>query len=214
MYPTLFTLLERTNNSKRPRALFLAGPAGSGKSTVARDVAGGTNAKFVDIDAVAEHLARKQGVDLSDAEGSAAVYTTARDKNLRRRNHYVNQQMTLVIDGTGRSPQGIERVKRELEDAGYETGMLFVAVDLEVALRRNATRSRKLDSKYIEEVWHDVMRLVRHYDGMFTNFFYVKNEDGSQHGASSSSRAKRLARQFVSGLNVGTGTDLPIFAES
>lgn len=211
MYPTIQNLLERRPSS-RPRALFLAGPAGSGKSTVARGVAGGTAARMVDIDQIAELLAAKHGYDFQDADQSAELYNKARSKNISRRQYYISQSHSLIIDGTGRSPQGIERVKAELEEAGYEVAMLFVAVDLDVALSRNAKRDRNLDPKYVEDVWHDVMRLVRTYDSMFSNFYYVKNEDESSHPQSSSSRAKKLARQFLDGHSVGSGTDLPAFA--
>lgn len=197
MYSTLIKLLER-NQRTTPRALFLAGPPGSGKSTVAQDVAGGTTAKFVDIDHIVEFLAQKHHTDLADPDQSAQMYAYARNKHVTRRQHYIQQGYDLVIDGTGRNPEGIQRVKEELEAKGYETGMLFVAVDLETSLQRNGGRARKLDSKFVEDAWHDVMRLVRKYDMMFLNFFYIRNEVGSDHPESESTQARRKARQFFS----------------
>lgn len=173
---TLRSLLEYQRR-EHPRALIMAGAPGSGKSAIVKQVIGGTSAKWIDVDHFTQLLARKR--DLEVKAGGSRLHDEARAKMLRRREHFMNQKYDLVIDGTGRDPNGIARLKASLEQRGYETGMLFVAVDLETSLARNARRKKEVDSKFAEEAWHDVMRNLRVLHHMFepSNFFFVRNDE-------------------------------------
>lgn len=175
VYPNLAQLMERQRKTA-PRALFLAGPPGSGKSTITKAAIQGTSAKIIDVDQLVEYFASRKGVDYKDAERTTEFYTDMGAKNRKRREYFMRTKQDICIDGTGRDANYIERMKRECEQLGYETGMLFVAVDLETALSRNHTRTRSLDTNFVETTWHEVFKNIRRFDMMFDPFFFVRND--------------------------------------
>ena len=58
----------------------------------------------------------------------------------------------MIIDGTGDDFNKISREKKQLEEIGYETYMIFVNTSLEVALERNENRDRVLPRSIVEEI--------------------------------------------------------------
>ena len=64
---------------------------------------------------------------------------------------------SFIIDGTGGFYSRILNQKKDLEDQGYETAMIFVDIPLQVALDRQSDRlargGRALDSKAVARSW-------------------------------------------------------------
>ena len=56
---------------------------------------------------------------------------------------YMNGKLGMIIDSTGSNFQKVKRQKKELEEAGYDTYMVFVMTSLETALIRNEERAEK-----------------------------------------------------------------------
>jgi cytidylate kinase len=86
--------MSRTDETAAPRVIAIDGPAGSGKSTVARAVAVRTGLDYLDTGAMYRAVtfaAMRRGVDPSEPEPVAKV---ARDLDLR-----MSDDGTVVVDG-------------------------------------------------------------------------------------------------------------------
>jgi hypothetical protein len=55
--------------------------------------------------------------------------------------------------------------------------MVFVAVELNTALSRNASRQRRVAPEFAEVTWHEVMKNLRPLYNLFDKFYYIKNDD-------------------------------------
>jgi adenylate kinase family enzyme len=138
------------------KAVFLAGAAGSGKSTVARKLFGGTGLRFVDMDNFSR-MYRKTG-------RTSPSRSEIRQHVKNQRDSLMQGRIGMVIDGTGRYPPDIIRVNRQLQSVGYETKLLFVNVDLEKSLSRTADRAkrpgvdfgREIPADHVQHMWHEV----------------------------------------------------------
>ena len=67
----------------------------------------------------------------------------------------------------------------ELEEIGYDTYMVFVHTDLDIAQKRNMERPRKLNPELVERSWKDVQKNKESFQGLFGggNFLMVNNND-------------------------------------
>ena len=67
----------------------------------------------------------------------------------------------------------------ELEEIGYDTYMVFVHTDLDIAQQRNQERPRKLNPELVETSWKDVQKNREVFQGLFgnANFMMVNNND-------------------------------------
>ena len=105
----------------------------------------------------------------------------------------------MIIDGTGDDYQKIAREKKELEEIGYDTYMIFVNTTLEVALQRNELRDRVLPKSIVEASHKEVNRNIGAFQGLFgsSNFMIV---DNNQHKTEEQAkkRFKMLVKQGLS----------------
>ena len=94
-----------------------------------------------------------------------------------RKELYKNGRLGMIIDGTGAKFKNIKEQKKELEDIGYDTYMVFVHTKLEVAQKRNMARARKLSPELVEKSWNDVQTNKGAFQGLFgsSNFLLVDN---------------------------------------
>ena len=87
-------------------------------------------------------------------------------------------KLGMIIDGTGHDVEKIEKQKKELGLAGYDTYMVFVNTTLDVALERNSKRSRVLPEKIVTKSWNDVQKNIGRFQQMFgRDFVVVDNSD-------------------------------------
>ena len=167
------------------KAFFLAGGPGSGKSYVVRKTTGGTGLKSVNSDEAFEHLLKKAGLALKmppeeekprDVERSLAKALTA-----VRKANYLEGRLVLIIDGTGKDADKILKQKAGLEELGYDTYMIFVNTSLDVALQRNAERSRSLQPAFVVKSWKEVQANIGAFSNMFRQgFIVVDNNDATE----------------------------------
>ena len=95
-----------------------------------------------------------------------------------RKKGYMKGKLGMIIDGTGHNVEKIEKQKRELGLAGYDTYMVFVNTTLDVALERNSKRSRVLPEKIVTQSWNDVQKNIGRFQQMFgRDFVVVDNSD-------------------------------------
>ena len=71
----------------------------------------------------------------------------------------------------------LKEIQKRLIDLGYDTFMVFVHTDLDIAQKRNMSRSRKLNPEIVEKSWHEVQQNKATFQGMFgnANFLLVDN---------------------------------------
>ena len=185
------------------KAFFLAGGPGSGKSYVVRKTTGGTGLKSVNSDEAFELLLTKAGLSLKmpPEEFDRKEVQRARAKELTRakQKNYLEGRLGLVIDGTGKDVDKILAQKAGLEELGYDTYMIFVNTSLDVALKRNAERPRRVAEPIVVKSWKDVQANIGKFSNMFRAGFIVvdNNNAGEEVFTDVWRRVKGLLRKKV-----------------
>ena len=167
------------------KAFFLAGGPGSGKSYVVSRTTGGSGLKLVNSDDAFENLLRKAGLSLkmpsSEEEPRDVVRGRAKEITAKKKENYLEGRLGLIIDGTGREAEKISFQKRQLEELGYDTYMIFVNTSLDVALQRNAERPRSVPESIVTKSWKAVQYNIGKFNNMFRKgFIIVDNNDAGE----------------------------------
>ena len=179
------------------KAFFTAGGPGSGKSYVAgQGGMGGTKKgkmmmspfglKIVNSDPMYEKLLKDAGLqaipkDIGSKRGQA-IRDVAKGLVGKRQAGWVEGRLGLLIDGTGKDYKKIQKLRGSLDTIGYDTYMLFVNTSLDVALQRNAMRTRKLDATEVEKMWNAVQQNMGKFQLLFgrRNFILIDNNSASE----------------------------------
>ena len=170
---------------KSPKAIFMAGGPGSGKSTLLKQIgAFDDQTPVVNADDYFEPMLKAAGLslDLDHPEKEirsqqGKLFVQAQNAAKAQTRELVTKMSDVIIDGTAGSLQNVRKAKERLEDAGYDTAMIFVDVPLEVSLARNAERGkmggRKVKPERAEKSWRAVDKNKESYKGLFgQHFFY------------------------------------------
>ena len=116
-----------------------------------------------------------------DYEDYSGLRSRAKELTKDRKKLYMNGRLGMIIDGTGKNADGIQRSKNQLEELGYDTYMIFVNTSLDVALQRNAKRPRSLDEKIVVSSWKAVQNNIGTFSNMFRKgFIVVDNNDADE----------------------------------
>ena len=130
------------------KAFFLAGGPGSGKTFVTSSAFAGSGLKLVNSDIAFERGLKKANLSLSMPDEETYFRNIIRNRakalTISQLDKYVDGRLGLVIDSTGRDYDMIARHHNMLQQMGYDCYMVFVNTSLEVALKRNQMRARKL----------------------------------------------------------------------
>ena len=170
------------------KSFFLAGGPGSGKSYVVKRTTKMFGMRVVNSDDVFEKLVKSTGMNMDmrnytkaqekrrdELRDVAKRVTKAREKN------YVEGRLGLIIDGTGKNYDKIEKQMRELQQLGYDTHMIFVNTSLDVALQRNEERPRKLPESLVVKSWNEVQKNIGKFQNLFRQtFIIVDNNDPNE----------------------------------
>ena len=170
------------------KAFFLAGGPGSGKSYVVKRTTKMFGMRVVNSDDVFEKFVKSAGMNMDmrnytkaqekrrdEIRDIAKRVTKAREKN------YVEGRLGLIIDGTGKNYDKIEKQMRELQQLGYDTHMIFVNTSLDVALQRNEERPRKLPESLVVKSWNEVQKNIGKFQNLFRQtFIIVDNNDPNE----------------------------------
>ena len=167
------------------KAFFLAGGPGSGKSYVAGKATGGTGLKMVNSDPAFEHLLTKAGLSLKmppeEHERKEVVRGKAKTISAKMKGNYLEGRLGMIIDGTGKDADKILYQKNMLDELGYDTYMIYVNTSIDVALKRNADRSRSLPEADVVKMWKSVQANIGKFSNMFRNgFIVVDNNDAGE----------------------------------
>ena len=192
-------LVEGVNDPGILKAVFLAGGPGSGKTYVAKGLFGiperinvsQTGMKMVNSDKELKFLLNKYGfgTDLDslpdevfqnltgDGPDASGLRKFAKSLTKQRQKLYTEGRLGMIIDGTGDDYNKISAEKKELEEIGYDTFMIFVNTTLEVALERNENRDRVLPKSIVEASHREVTKNIGGFQGLFggSNFLIIDN---------------------------------------
>lgn len=168
-------LLEGIHDPNRFKAIFMIGGPGSGKTFVARKIAGGTGLKIVNVDDVYEWMRERQSVVAAGFDPE--IYQYSWSLTQKRLNNYLEGGLGLVIDATGRNPSNLLAQKAALEDLGYETMAVYVHTDVLTALDRNEQRRRMVDPKLVRQFHQEVAQAIGPLKGKFDKFVMIDNRD-------------------------------------
>ena len=180
---TFYELQEGLYDPNIFKAFFLAGGPGSGKSYVVRQATGGTGLKTVNSDDAFEHLLNKAGLSLKmppeEFERKEVVRGRAKEITAAKQKNYLEGRLGLIIDGTGKDVNKILGQKAKLDELGYDTYMIYINTSLDVALQRNAERSRSLAEPFVVKAWKDVQANIGQFSNMFRNGFIVVDNNNA-----------------------------------
>ena len=181
----IYEITEGPHDPYTYKAIFFAGSPGSGKTYVARQLAGVFQGlKQVNMDNIFKHLMTKKNLSwkMPPEEEPEREKQRQRSKELiaKQQQQYAEGGLGLLIDSTGRIYNTVERIKQELESQGYETTMIFVHTDLETALRRNKTRERTLPDELIHKNFAVVEQNLGKFQRLFNDVHIINNSDSAQ----------------------------------
>lgn len=138
------------------KAVFLAGGPGSGKDYVLDNTLAGHGLTEINSDKALEFLMDKEGLDKTMPAGEQEKRDIIRGKaknvtELRQRLALLGRN-GLIINGTGDDHEKIAKIKKRLEEIGYDTHMVVVNTADEVSAQRNVERGQRGGRTVPEEI--------------------------------------------------------------
>lgn len=177
----LISLLKEVQGN--PKAIFLAGPAGSGKSYISQKLVP-SDFNTINVDDTYEELLKATGIGMKLAQMSPDKLKKAGELmgQARKTTDIKYQEATknlknIVIDSVGGSSKMLLKKKTELENLGYDTFMLMTYVSPITSLERNKNRDRSLLPSIVIRSWRDVNKNIDVYRQAFGQNFMLLNLD-------------------------------------
>jgi predicted kinase len=168
---------------KTPQAIFLVGPAGAGKSFIAKQLPL-SQFHIINIDDTYEELLKASGIGMKQKDfnpdqlsQSAKLMAQAQKSTREKYAKSLENLHDIIIDGTGAASRPLLKKKQELEDLGYETLMLMVWVSPITSLERNANRDRSLLPGIVLRTWENINKNIETYNQAFGNNFIIINNN-------------------------------------
>ena len=178
---SLVQLLKEIQN--KPHAIFLAGPAGSGKSYMSKQLIP-SSLTVINSDDTYEEMLKASGLGMKQKDftpdqlsQAAKMQAQARKTTQDKLSQSIKNMQNIVIDGTGAAPNPVLKKKQELEALGYTTLMLMIYVSPLTSLKRNSERDRSLMPGIVLRTWRDVNRNINTYAREFGDNFILINND-------------------------------------
>ena len=169
----LSTLLKEIQGA--PKAIFLAGPAGSGKTYISKQIIP-SSLKVINSDDTYEELLKVSGIGLKQKDFTPDQLSQAAKLQAQARKT-TQDILAKSIDGTVAASNPVLKKKQQLEDLGYETLMLMVYVSPLTSLERNAQRDRSLMPGIVLRTWRDVNKNIDVYKQTFGKNFILLNNN-------------------------------------
>jgi dephospho-CoA kinase len=167
----------------KPKAIFMAGPAGSGKSYISKILVP-SDFQTINVDDTYEELLQASGIGMKLAKMSpdelkkaGELMGQARKATDIKYKKALENANNILIDSVGGSSKTLLKKKQELEDLGYETAMIMTYVSPITSLERNMKRDRSLLPSIVIRSWRDVNKNIDAYKQAFGNNFTLVNLD-------------------------------------
>ena len=163
----------------KPKAIFMAGPAGSGKSFISKKLVP-SNFNTINVDDTYEELLKSSGIGMKlanmspdELKKSGELMGQARKATDTKLQDALKNAKNLLIDSVGGSSKTLLKKKQELESLGYETAMIMTYVSLITSLERNKQRDRSLLPSIVIRSWRDVNKNIDVYKQAFGDSFTI-----------------------------------------
>lgn len=169
------------------KAIAMIGPMGAGKSTIARQLVGGSGLRSLNLDNFNELLIKKgqvPGGNLSPDQLERNWQLTQKQKT-----NWVDQRLGLLIDGSGRNVEGLVKPLTELESIGYDILVILVNVSLETSLQRQQSRAaaqaaqfgqgRNVPQDLAISSYQQIQQNIPKLKQLYGNRFLMVNNEGA-----------------------------------
>jgi len=167
----------------KPKAIFMAGPAGSGKSFISQKLIP-SDFTTINVDDTYEELLKSSGIGMKlanmspdELKKSGELMGQARKATDTKLQDATKNAKNLLIDSVGGSSKMLLKKKAELEALGYNTFMIMTYVSPITSLERNKQRDRSLLPSIVIRSWRDVNTNIDAYRQAFGNNFSLVNLD-------------------------------------
>jgi predicted kinase len=167
----------------KPKAIFMAGPAGSGKSFISKKLIP-SNFTTINVDDTYEELLKSSGIGMKlanmspdELKKSGELMGQARKATDTKLQNATKDAKNLLIDSVGGSSKTLLKKKQELEALGYDTAMIMTYVSPITSLERNKQRDRSLLPSIVIRSWRDVNTNIDTYRQAFGDKFTLVNLD-------------------------------------
>jgi len=183
-----------------PQAIFMAGPAGAGKSFIAKSL---PLSKFqvINVDDTYEELLKASGMGMKQKDfdpeqlSQAGKLMAQAQKTTKEKYAKALENLNdIIIDGTGAASKPLLKKKAELEALGYETMMVMIYVSPMTSLERNTNRERSLMPGIVLRTWRDINSNIETYEQAFGDNLIVINNDPKD--ADKSFDSQEIKRRF------------------
>ena len=166
------------------KAFFLAGGPGSGKSWVSERTLSGMGLKVINSDNAFSRALEKEKMSLNMATQDAKeiarrdeIRAKAKARTGVQLKLALEGRLGLILDSTARDVSRIEQEANTMRHIGYDVHMVFVNTSLEVALKRNQMRARKVPDAIVISNHKQVQQNIGKLQNLFgtSNFIIVDN---------------------------------------
>jgi len=181
------SLEEGVNDPHTFKCIFLFGPMGAGKSTVARPLLTHTGLRSVNLDNFNELFVKKGQVPTGHL--SPDQLEKSWELTQKQQQNFIDGRLGVIIDGSGRNPSTAIGVIEKLAPMGYEFMMIFVNVSEATSIARQQARAekqkqqwgagRQVDPELAKNTYAQVQKNLDKYSAYFgpQRFVYVDNEN-------------------------------------
>ena len=182
------------------KAVFLAGGPGSGKDYVLDNTLAGHGLTEINSDKALEFLMDKEGLDktMPASENEKKDIVRGRAKNITelRQKLALLGRNGLIINGTGDDVEKITKIKKRLEEIGYDSSMIVVNTADEISKQRNIERGqrggRTVPENIRKEIWDNVQAGRVEFAKMFgANYMEFDNSEDLRTAAPEVVKAKK-----------------------
>lgn len=150
------TIEEGVHDKALFKAIFLAGGAGSGKDFILKRCLEGHGLKELNSDQAYTYLLKKNNLSLEmpPEEHHERNIQRGRAKNIThsKKQLHLGGRNGVIINGTADDYNKMFHLKKEYENLGYETMMLFVGTSNKTSRNRNIERGKLGDRKVPEDI--------------------------------------------------------------
>lgn len=166
------------------KAIFMTGPMGAGKSTVAQRLVGGTGLRSLNLDNFNELMIKKGQV--AGGNLTPDQLQNSWEKVQKQKVNFLEGRLGLLIDGSGRNIEDIKENLLNLLNLGYDAACIMVNVDVDISIERARTRAaaqaaqhgvgRNVPEELQRKTHADIQRNIPALQKIFgNNFFEIDN---------------------------------------